>query len=489
MLPPLPLLCAPSSADSASPPSTQSLLFIPENFSPSHFLFFTPANLPHARPRLPSPSGCQTLSFWEGFRSRLETQVSSNFDTSSSEVDNDQAQRGTSFEVQIQNSVHLQPTLEANVLNELSGNNTAIFREASADMTEAENAIERVDWQEQVTGDERMNLTHPMLSDVNQWRGSVRVNVGDPWQGTFRDHWPQMENGNDGEEERNLPGQHGRDEGGSRATLGNWSEGPSAPPRIQGEILFRRVNRFHLPDDDNVYSMELRELLSRRSVSTLLRSGFRESLDQLIQSYVQRQDHDPIDWDLHRNLLNSAASTSNQGSQRLNHNISDSVTRPSIVLPSPPVPPPQPLWQSHLHNTSWSRHAMHRSELEWEMMNDLRADVMRLQQGMNHMQRMLEACMDMQLELQRSVRQEVSAALNRSTGGQGAETSEDVSQWGHVRKGTCCVCCDNHIDSLLYRCGHMCTCLKCANELVRGGGKCPLCRAPIVEVVRAYSIL
>ena len=55
----------------------------------------------------------------------------------------------------------------------------------------------------------------------------------------------------------------------------------------------------------------------------------------------------------------------------------------------------------------------------------------------------------------------------------------------------CTVCYENSVDCVLYSCGHMCLCYECAYTLYRGrtqGGQglCPICRAPIRDVIRAY---
>lgn len=52
----------------------------------------------------------------------------------------------------------------------------------------------------------------------------------------------------------------------------------------------------------------------------------------------------------------------------------------------------------------------------------------------------------------------------------------------------CSICYERNIDSVLYMCGHMCMCYPCAIQQWRGkgGGHCPLCRAPIRDVIRIY---
>jgi len=56
-----------------------------------------------------------------------------------------------------------------------------------------------------------------------------------------------------------------------------------------------------------------------------------------------------------------------------------------------------------------------------------------------------------------------------------------------VDSGSCVICIEKSIESVLYTCGHMCCCMSCAVQLKVNGHKCPMCRAPIRDVIRAYQ--
>ncbi|CAL5212198.1 unnamed protein product [Lathyrus oleraceus] len=319
-----------------------------------------------------------------------------------------------------------------------------------------------------------------------EWRNNTDESVDDNQLSNTADEWAENIWANEDRENPRLPeaSEVWQEDGGFQEAVENWLGGPSNHETAPGG---GRVHNFYFPDDDNVYSGELRELHSRRRVSNLLGSSFRESLDQLIQSYIERQGHANMEWDMEEATPSAALVEQNLEHQRRDQIVDQETTiNSSPDLPSLHTPSTPPLWDQHPHDDSWA----HNDELE--IINDLRLDMARLHQRMNSMQKMLETCMDMQLELQRSIRQEVSAALNRSGDSPGihdCDSPDDSSKWECVKKGLCCICGEGNIDSLLYRCGHLCTCSKCANELLQSRRKCPMCQAPVLEVIRTYSIL
>nr|ABK92731.1 unknown [Populus trichocarpa] len=112
-----------------------------------------------------------------------------------------------------------------------------------------------------------------------------------------------------------------------------------------------------------------------------------------------------------------------------------------------------------------------------ELLYDLKGHMEQLQREMSELRKSIQSCMEMQMNSQNYLKvQEVHPVQ-----GNGKNSFDR-----RLNKRSCCICYETQVDSFLYRCGHMCTCLKCAHELLQSSGKCPICRAPILDVVRAY---
>lgn len=149
-----------------------------------------------------------------------------------------------------------------------------------------------------------------------------------------------------------------------------------------------------------------------------------------------------------------------------------------------------------------------------------------LRDEVNMLKNVVNASFDIQLDIQRSIRQEVAAAMNSpptlsvlqqkallthtssstdvqmlpSSASSSTSTAQnnqalDVQQRDLsassskvMKAGICVVCLENNIDALLYACGHMCTCSACGRQLLASGLCCPICRAPVRDVVRAYVV-
>uniref|UniRef100_A0A6N2JXP6 RING-type domain-containing protein n=1 Tax=Salix viminalis TaxID=40686 RepID=A0A6N2JXP6_SALVM len=285
---------------------------------------------------------------------------------------------------------------------------------------------------------------------------------------------------------------------------------------------------------------EIRQLLERRTVSSFLTSDLRDSIDQLVMSRVQRQvsqEDEELDEDSQERMgqlmlsyfqrhshsadsqdeeqkqgqeLDGGSgegetvgeeSISEEGSLITSHQYIEATDYFDQSSPSQHSPYPFRSWNfsdehevadgcqqaqtKSLHLTPPSQvsnkdrrysSSISHSSIEMELLYDLKGHMVQLQREMSGLRKSIQSCMEMQMNSQNYLKvQEVHPVQ-----GNGKSSSDR-----RLNKRSCCICYETHVDSFLYRCGHMCTCLKCAHELLRSGGKCPICRAPILDVVRA----
>lgn len=77
---------------------------------------------------------------------------------------------------------------------------------------------------------------------------------------------------------------------------------------------------------------------------------------------MERQSHAPVDWEL--NGTSSGGASAEQDLEQQNgyqneDRRDDTIESPPLALPSPSLPPVQPLWDQDSHHDNWSSHDMH----------------------------------------------------------------------------------------------------------------------------------
>ncbi|KAL5471081.1 hypothetical protein EMCRGX_G029157 [Ephydatia muelleri] len=136
--------------------------------------------------------------------------------------------------------------------------------------------------------------------------------------------------------------------------------------------------------------------------------------------------------------------------------------------------------------------AAHSSTSSASSLTDLKQEMIEMKAQLLEMKQLMRLSFDLQLDIQRSIRQEVAAAFSTqcqpSPASFGQPSIEGSQVNVHlVQSGHCTICSEASIDSVIYRCGHMCVCMACGMELKAQGLKCPICRAPITDLIRAYA--
>lgn len=221
------------------------------------------------------------------------------------------------------------------------------------------------------------------------------------------------------------------------------------------------------------HNADICNLLERKKVSKSLESDFSNKMNQLLLTALQKQRQQ-------RMMDDFGGYYDERMYWRQNDEIRDADKEASAPCSLAPVAHlgahQQESWQ---HSSFGSQHQHHDNQNLLEMEVRVRGEMSQIHQEIYQLRKLVESCIASQVKMQHSIKEEVCSALRE------AGLMRSQPDTAAAKRGNCCICHRMQVDSLLYRCGHVCACFDCADQLKSSGMSCPICQSPIDDVVLA----
>lgn len=167
---------------------------------------------------------------------------------------------------------------------------------------------------------------------------------------------------------------------------------------------------------------ELNGLMHSQPVGNLLNSQFRERLEHHLENVLRR------------------TGSNGQQTRRVIQQLASNLRSRNAQL-------------HNLDNNSDAASGLNETRPRYTTLQNSR-EIKELKNEMKELKSMLKLTFELQLDMQRSLKQEISALLSNTL--QSSQSSLLISSTRPSAEGMCIICSESQVDTVLYQCGHMC---------------------------------
>ena len=193
---------------------------------------------------------------------------------------------------------------------------------------------------------------------------------------------------------------------------------------------------------------EISELVHQQLVTSTLESEFRTQLEERVMQHLEATGRDG---NRTREFIRNIQQTAQIERNDFSH---------LGIYTAPTNQIPDNLDSASTYQASQNAHALSQRQATASNSREIRA----LKSEIVELKNMMKISFQLQLDMQRSLKQEISALISNSVKENLASNNNSnqmrfesrINSTRPANEGSCIICTDGHVDTVLYKCGHMC---------------------------------